>query len=225
MTDVNLATATAHRAWSERWQTDAGRADWLDIDPEVDAAIPLLKERGVKRVLDLGCGVGRHALALAVAGFEVQAFDGSAEGLAFTREAAGKHGLSIRTREGMMTDLPYDDASFDYVLAFNVIYHGDETVVRRTIAEISRVLTAKGLYQGTMLSKRNGKYGKGVEVAPNTFTIKDPSDSDKSHPHFYCDARELLTLFADYEPLRLIDRLHSKPGSWHWHFLAERRAL
>ncbi|MEO1016598.1 MAG: class I SAM-dependent methyltransferase [Pseudomonadota bacterium] len=222
---INLETATAHQAWSERWQTDAGRADWLDVDPEVAGTIPLLQERGVRRVLDLGCGVGRHALALAAAGFEVSAFDGSEEGLAFTREAAAARDLSVQTRHGLMTELPYDDDAFDYVLAFNVIYHGDESVVRRSIAEISRVLTLKGWYQGTMLSKRNGKYGVGTEVAPNTFTVDDPDDSDKLHPHYYCDARELLDLFQGYEPFRLIDRVHSKPDSWHWHFLAERRAV
>ncbi len=58
------------------------------------------------------------------------------------------------------------DAVFDYVLAFNVIYHGDRPIVERTIAEIARVLKAGGLYQGTMLSKRNTRYGCGLEVCP-----------------------------------------------------------
>jgi hypothetical protein len=87
------------------------------------------------------------------------------------------------------------------------------------------VLKPGGSYQGTMLSKRNVKYGKGEEVAPNTFVDAaiDPDDSDKIHPHFYCKAAELVELFAEFELLSLIDQEHAKPGSWHWHMVAERR--
>src|SRR3546814_11488355 len=52
---------TAHRAWNDQWQSDAGRADWLEPDLDVAAVVPLLRSRGARRVLDLGCGVGRHA--------------------------------------------------------------------------------------------------------------------------------------------------------------------
>lgn len=121
-----------------------------------------------------------------------------------------------------MTELPYADGSFDYVLAFNVIYHGEPGVVRRSIDEIRRVLVPGGLYQGTMLSKRNAKFGVGEEVAPDTFLKGDTNET--AHPHFYCSAGELCALFDGFELLRLEDRLHNKPGSWHWHMLAERTA-
>jgi 2-polyprenyl-3-methyl-5-hydroxy-6-metoxy-1,4-benzoquinol methylase len=40
------------------------------------------------RVLDLGCGVGRHALLFAEHGFVVEAIDGAAAGLDFARREA-----------------------------------------------------------------------------------------------------------------------------------------
>ncbi|MEO1155184.1 MAG: class I SAM-dependent methyltransferase, partial [Pseudomonadota bacterium] len=92
-------------------------------------------------------------------------------------------------------------------------------VVRRAIAEIRRVLRPGGLYQGTMLSKRNAKFGVGQEVAPDTFLKGDANE--EPHPHFYCNASELCVLYEGFELLRLEDRLHTKPGSWHWHLLAE----
>ena len=77
-----------------------------------------------------------------------------------------------------------------------------------------------------MLSKRNAGFGLGNEVAPDTF-IRDPGDdmddSDKVHPHFYCDAAGLVALYEGFELLSLRDRLHKSPGSWHWHMVAERR--
>ena len=215
-------TATAHRAWEDRWRSESGRADWLNPDPDVAAIVPRLQERRSRKVLDLGCGVGRHACFLASMGFSVEAMDASAAGLEFAAAEAGKHGLDVSFQEGLMTDLPYGDAAFDYVLSFNVIYHGDGGVVSRAIAEIHRVLKPRGLFHGTMLSKRNANFGLGTEVAPNTFVVGDAGDGDKDHPHFYCSAGELVRLFEDFELFSLEDREHASPGSYHWHLLAER---
>ena len=54
--------------------------------------------------------------------------------------------MTIDTRIGQMTRLPYAAAQFDYVLAFNVIYHGDAAIVRRVLDEIRRVLKPGGLF-------------------------------------------------------------------------------
>ena len=51
--------------------------------PAVAALVPVLKARGAQHVLDLGCGVGRHALFFAEHGFAVEAIDGAAAGLDF----------------------------------------------------------------------------------------------------------------------------------------------
>src|SRR5690606_13015627 len=159
----------------------------LEPDPDVAAAVPLLRARGARSVLDLGCGVGRHACFLAGAGFAVQAMDASAAGLEHAAREAHGCGLDIAFREGLMTELPYPDASFDYVLSFNVIYHGDGGVVARAVSEIYRVLKPGGLFHGTLLSKRNDHYGRGEEIAPDTFVIAG-AEGDKGHPHFYCNA-------------------------------------
>jgi SAM-dependent methyltransferase len=216
----SIETATAHHEWDRRWRDDAGRADWLMPEPDVATAIGLLRQRAARDTLDLGCGVGRHALALAEAGFAVSAIDGSAGGIDYLREQAQARRLAIDAQIGLMTDLPFADAGFDYVLAWNVIYHGDGAIVDRCIAEIRRVLRPGGLFQGTMLSKRNGNFGAGREVAADTFVI-DGVD-DKAHPHFYCDAAGTVARFCGFEMLSLVDREHRKPGSWHWHLLAER---
>lgn len=215
-------TATAHKAWDDRWQSETGRADWLDPDPDVAAVVAHLQARNCSTLLDLGCGVGRHACYLASRGFAVHAVDASPSGLNFAAAETARHGFRIAFREGLMTDLPYDEGTFDYVLSFNVIYHGDGSVVARAISEIHRVLKPGGLFQGTMLSKRNANFGVGTEIAPGTFVVNNAGDGDKDHPHFYCNAAELVDLFEDFELLSLADREHGSPRSYHWHLLAER---
>lgn len=222
-----MTTDTAHRAWDAKWATEEGRADWIAAEPDVMTTATELSTRlGSVRALDLGCGVGRHALLFARLGFEVSAVDLAEAGLAEVRRNAEAEGLEIDARVAPMTELPFLDGAFDYVLSFNVLYHGDPEIVRKAIAEIRRVLRPGGIFQGTMLSKRNAGFGLGAEVALDTF-VRDPGDdmddSDKVHPHFYCDAAGLVALFDGFELMSLRDELHKKPGSWHWHLVAERK--
>lgn len=225
-----MRTDTAHIAWNSRWSTEDGRADWLAAEPEVVALSETIRAGGEEvRALDLGCGVGRHALHFARVGFEAHAIDMAEAGVEQVRQSAAAMGVTVEASVAPMTQLPFPDGHFDYVLSFNVIYHGDGDIVRAAIAEIRRVLKPGGHFQGTMLSKRNVNYGVGEEVAPNTFVRENPPaeageegvKSDKDHPHFYCNANELTELFEGFELYRLEDR-QQKPGGWHWHFTAER---
>src|SRR5271168_4797307 len=161
--------ATAVEAWDERWATPEGRADWLMPHPAVAALVPVLKARGAQHVLDLGCGVGRHALLFAEHGFAVEAIDGAAAGLDVACREAAARGLRLSLRQADADALPFADESFDYVLSWNVIFHGTMGDVGRRLAEIWRILKPGGLYQGTMLSKRDAQFGRGRPVAPDTF--------------------------------------------------------
>ena len=95
-------------------------------------------------MLDLGFDVGRHAIYVASLCFETWAFDDSATEVNLARERAEEAGVSIDFKVGVMTDLPYDDRTFDFVLSFNVIYHGDRDTVAKAISEIRRVLCPAG---------------------------------------------------------------------------------
>ena len=217
-----MRTDTAHEHWNSEWAGLAADSKWATPEAEVlDWAMGFAPG---SRVLDLGSGVGRHALALARSGHHVTALDAASEGLAEMRRKATAEGLTIAALEGPMTDLPFDTDSFDHVVSWNVIYHGDESVVRASIAEIARVLRPGGTFLGTMLSARRVPVelakAPGREISRNTWVFE--GEGDKIHPHYFCTARECLALFDGFEPLRLEDREHEKPGSWHWHLVLER---
>ena len=216
-------SATAVEAWDKRWATGEGRAEWLDPHPAVLAIVPELKARGAVRALDLGCGVGRHALLLAEHGFQVDALDGSINGLAVLRDSVVERGLTLGLHEGAADALPFDDQSFDYVLSWNVIHHGTLGDLGNRLGEVWRVLKPGGMFQGTVLSTRDSNYGIGRAIAPDTF-VRDRTE-EKGHPHFYCNASTLLGLLAGFELLTLSQQLQERrPGSRHWHIIAERCA-
>ena len=59
--------------------------------------IDLMKERGVKRVLDVATGTGYHSVRLLKAGFDVVSADGSPNMLAKAFENAKRHGYILQT--------------------------------------------------------------------------------------------------------------------------------
>ena len=111
--------ATAVEAWDERWATPEGRADWLVPHPAVAALVPVLKARSA-HVLDLGCGVGRHALFFAEHGFAVEAIDGAAAGLDFACREAAARGLRLSLRQAGADGLPFADESFGTDLSIRI---------------------------------------------------------------------------------------------------------
>jgi SAM-dependent methyltransferase len=216
-----MNTATAHHDWDRRWRTEEGRGKWLTPEEDVREVAAALRASGMRRAIDLGCGVGRHAIHLASLGFSVAALDGSQNGVAIARQRAQEAGQPIEVLLGLMTELPFRQGQADYLLAWNVIYHGSGSVVQRCLEEIRRVLRPGGVFQGTMLSKRNRHYGQGREVAADTFILDGVSD--KQHPHFYCNADELTGLLRGFRLRSLTEWDHNQNGSYHWHLVAERR--
>lgn len=213
--------ATAHQVWDQNWRDPDARARWLEPHPSVVALVPLLRERGFSRVLDVGCGLGRHAQYLAREGFSCAGVDASDSGLTYARAEAAAAGLPIDYRVAAFYEVPFPNESFDAVIAWNVIYHGDRDLARRAAGEFARLLPRGGLYLGTMLSQRNQAYGVGREVSQDTFVVDDASD-DKVHPHLYVSAADVIALHAGFELLALEDAEQSA-GANHWHFTFERR--
>jgi 2-polyprenyl-3-methyl-5-hydroxy-6-metoxy-1,4-benzoquinol methylase len=222
---MNIGTTdTAHLYWNAEWQKADSTSPWAKAEPWVAEHAATLTPGS--RVVDLGSGIGRHALALAQAGHRVTAIDASEAAVAETSGAAIAAGLNIDCVLSPMTDLPFETAAFDHVLAWNVIYHGDESVVRRTLSEVARVTRPGGSFMATMLSARRLPVEQakvpGREISRNTWVFEGPGD--KVHPHYFCTAPDLLDLLQGFEIITLFDRPHEKPGSWHWHLLAERLA-
>ena len=106
--------------------------------------------RAGERVLDMGCGAGRHAFEMYRRGADVVALDQDADELATVREwfAAMREegsvpdGAAADVEQGDALALPFADDAFDRVVAAEVLEHIPDDAA--AIAELVRVLRPGG---------------------------------------------------------------------------------
>jgi len=94
--------------------------------------------------LDLGCGAGHTAFAMAKAGATVTAYDLSSRMLALVKNEAVQRGLmGITTQQGSAEKLPFADACFDLVATRFSAHHWSD--VATAMREVRRVLKPTGI--------------------------------------------------------------------------------
>jgi 2-polyprenyl-6-hydroxyphenyl methylase/3-demethylubiquinone-9 3-methyltransferase len=136
-----------YRSLGERWyEADDDPIALLRAEARLHA--PWIAERiraelggGARRVLDVGCGAGFIANALAARGLEVTGVDASPDALevAARRDATGRARFVL----GDARALPFPDASFDAACAMDFLEHVEP--LDAVIGEIARVLAPGGL--------------------------------------------------------------------------------
>lgn len=129
--------------WEKIYQKYKSYGASLDYLPET---VNLFKQRRVERILDLGCGSGKHAIYLSENGYDVYGFDISQMAIETAREITKNKNLPIDFRTGSMYEkFPYKNDYFDAIVNIRVINHGKIQQIRKTIREIERVLKPGGL--------------------------------------------------------------------------------
>jgi len=110
--------------------------------------VDILKERGVKKVLDVAAGTGFHSIRLIQSGFDVVTADGSPEMLAKAFQNGRKHGQILRTVQADWRWLNRDvHGKYDAVICLgNSFTHlHEERDRRKALAEFYAALRHDGV--------------------------------------------------------------------------------
>ena len=184
----------SRKGWDQVFQTE-GRV-FRNPHEDILHLISHFKVRGAKRILDLGCGSGRHIVYLAKHDFEVYGIDASPVGIGLAKRWMEDEKLTASLIIGSTYNkLSYLDGFFDAVISVQVIHHNTAENISRLIAEIWRVLQPEGLFFATVPMYRN-QAKRFRQIEENTFVPLDGREG--GIPHYYFDEeriREFLSAF------------------------------
>jgi SAM-dependent methyltransferase len=201
-----MSTPADAQPWDEIFRRD-GRVYEAPalVMPEVAER---LRDHGCHRVLDLGCGSGRHVVYLARQGFLVVGLDNSPTALRMTREWVAHEGLGAHlVRADMRQPLPMPAGACDAVVSTQVIHHARLATVRRTAAELGRVVRPGGMLFVTVPLQPDDE-DTFEEIEPGTLVPVTGSEKGLPHHFFTPDEfRSILPMFLVVEERTLGDRV------------------
>jgi ubiquinone/menaquinone biosynthesis C-methylase UbiE len=126
-------------AVAETYATSTYHASGPDLQALVHAAAPV----GTERVLDLGCGAGHTALAIAPHVAHVTAVDVTPDMLQTAARLAEQRGVTnIGFQHADAAELPFEPATFDLVTSRVAAHHFADPL--KALAEVRRVLRPGG---------------------------------------------------------------------------------
>jgi len=116
------------------------------LDPDEAALVERCFARG-SRILDVGCGAGREAIALAKAGFHVTAIDLVPAMIELARAEATRQGMRVVFETKSVTDLDYSECAFDHVLFSPQVYGYIPSRQLRveTLRRVRHILSEEGI--------------------------------------------------------------------------------
>jgi SAM-dependent methyltransferase len=183
----------------------------LKPNPEIMALIPEMQAAGCRRVLDAGCGVGRHLLPLVQAGFRVWGVDSDPKVLQLLQARLANFAATAAVLGLVRADLnrlPFAAGCFDLVVSINVINHGDAAAFRDFCRELDLVLKVGGhlfVQVAPWEFAAQVRLPQTRELEPRT--LVDLATPDGSLVHHFPTPEELREQFPHY-------RLHRWETVW-----------
>lgn len=177
---------------------------FLKPQEDIPRIVKLFKKNGVKKILDLGCGSGRHMVYLAKHGFEIYGIDIAPKGIEITKDWLRKEQLKANLKIGnVYKKLPYPNNFFDALVSTQILHHNRIRNIRKLIKEIERIIKPGGLIfitvskKGSIKNIPKEKMWKIKFIAPRTFI---PSSHDeKGLIHYWFNKKLLRKEFKNFK--------------------------
>jgi SAM-dependent methyltransferase len=148
-----------HKIW-DAFQNDESLVGSFAAEKRLETIAKYIPEGS--KVLNIGVGNGYLEKVLIDKDAMVHCLDPSAKSIERIREQLG---LGERARTGYSQAIPFEDASFDFVVMSEVLEHLDDSILADTLADVRRVLRDDGHFLGTVPAEENLQ--DGLVVCPD----------------------------------------------------------
>ncbi|MBN8658997.1 MAG: class I SAM-dependent methyltransferase [Candidatus Melainabacteria bacterium] len=159
-----------------------------------------LKERGVNKVLDLGCGSGWLSIYLCREGFQVTGVDVSAQAIKLGKIWAREDGHSIDFQVSDIETMEFEVESFDAVVANSIFEHFPLNMSRDIADRIFKMLKPGGVFIGCFDNVGGGP-GEYFELEDGTHVYTDPMRKGMLLRRY--QNQELHDLFKDFSNITI----------------------
>lgn len=210
------------------WGIVSDKGMWLMPCEESYYYAEKWKRENYRSVLDLGCGLGRHAMLFAKYGFKTTAVDISSEAVEYLKKWQIDESVDILCKKADMSCLPFADDAFDCVFAMHSAGHTDTKGMKQILSEISRVLKPNGTVFITLCSKETPSFTEGKVPAVDENTLLKTEGPEQGVPHFYVNLEDIVKLFSGYEIIKVrhIDECYNNGSNQSSkHYFIEARIL
>jgi len=161
------------------------------------------KRRKNLKILDVGCGGGRHVKLFAEQGFDVSGVDFSMEAITRVKKMLKRFDLSAKLQQGDMTNLPYEDNLFDGVVSFGVFYYTDSAGMKKAIGELRRVLKKNGRALIQTRTTDDYRFGKGRETGKNTFVLEIKETNEQGMTIHFLTKEDVYDYYSKFNIINL----------------------
>lgn len=189
----------------------------LSVSPFIKKTKDTLIANNCKKILDLGCGNGKHSIYLNTYGFDVYASDIDCSKI--IKNVQKLNLTSIKIREHSFTDIPYENNFFDSVICTSTLHHATYKDINQAISEIHRILRPNGYFIFDFLSKLDSSYGIGTKIEDNTFI--GSRSGEENIPHHYTDENELKLLLNNFSCATINKSIYSFHDSKNNEYLSK----
>ena len=126
------------------------------------------------KILDLGFGDGRNAAFLCESGFDVSGIEITQGIVDRVADRLSKSGYSHDLRVGYNHSIPFEDESFNYILACHSCYYCDrDKSFLDNIKECFRVLASGGFFVASIPNKNSYVFSGAEEYPDGSFIIRN----------------------------------------------------
>ena len=179
-----------------------------------------ISQRKNIKILDAGCGVGRHTLLLANEGFDTYFTDISTSALSITTKRIKNKKLKATYEKANMEKLPFKDNYFDGIISFGVLYYNDMEGTISAVSEIYRVLRNGGKAFILVTTKDDYRFGKGKQIDSNTYILNIIDTGEVGMILNFLDREEIHDLFSHFKKITIgksdVTSINSDRKDSHW---------